>query len=73
MHALWGGINYYEPALAAGHSIAPTREQPALAIQSLDAPLIAVDTPSPIVFLRDEQIQGKSWHFNFFNNAWNTK
>ena len=23
-------------------------------------------------FLRDEQINGTSWHFNFFNNAWNT-
>ena len=33
--------------------------------------MLAIDEPSPIVFLRGEQIKGESWHFNCFNNAWN--
>ena len=44
---------------------------PALEVVSLDAPVLAIDEPSPIVFLRGEQIKGESWHFNCFNNAWN--
>ena len=33
--------------------------------------VLAVDESSPIVFLREEQIRGSSWHFCLFNNAWN--
>ena len=69
MHAVWRGLQYYEPPLTRP---APARgATPALEIVSLDAPVLAIDTPSPIVFLRDEQIEGGSWHFNLFNNAWN--
>ena len=46
-------------------------QAPVLEVVSLDAPVVAIDAPSPIVFLREEQIEGKSWHFNLFNNAWN--
>lgn len=80
MHAVWRGIQYYEPPLAPHATPAPSHffggdqdlgTAPALEIVSLDAPVVAIDKPSPIVFLRDQQIEGKSWHFNLFNNAWN--
>ena len=70
MHAIWDGIAYHEPAPPAGHQMAGDAATPALAIASVDASVVAVDTPSPIVFLRDEQINGSSFHFNLFNNAW---
>jgi hypothetical protein len=71
MHAVWRGLAYYEPPLAAHATKLSTSPAPTLEIVSLDAPVLAVDEPSPIVFLRGEQIEGKSWHFNLFNNAWN--
>ena len=59
-------------ASAAGAAAAVAVAQaPVLEVVSLDAPVVAIDAPSPIVFLREEQIEGKSWHFNLFNNAWN--
>ena len=76
MHAVWGGISYQEPAPPTGHQLLPpppaTMPTPTFAVRSPDTPIVAIDTPSPIVFLRDEQIAGDSWHFNLFNNAWNT-
>eukprot|EP01043_Picozoa_sp_COSAG02_P040431 COSAG02_NODE_3274_length_7030_cov_14.860008_2_plen_203_part_00 len=81
MHAVWRGLQYYEPPLAPHAAPAPSHffggklkdvdTAPTLEIVSLDAPVVAVDKPSPIVFLRDQQIEGHSWHFNLFNNAWN--
>lgn len=78
MHAVWRGLQYYEPPLAPHAAPAPSYFfggkrldiTPTLEIVSLDAPVVAIDKPSPIVFLRDEQIKGRSWHFNLFNNAW---
>jgi hypothetical protein len=81
MHGVWDGLKYYEPPPPSGHrrhpqgtstAAAGAAGAPALSISSPDAPLVAADVPSPIVFMRDEQIAGRSWHFNFFNNAWNT-
>lgn len=73
MHAIWSGIDYYEPAPKSGHQLQQDQMQhkAKLSIKSPDVPVVAIDTPSPIVFLRDEQIRGQSWHFNLFNNAWN--
>ena len=56
MHAVWEGLTYNTTALS---------------IASLDAPIVTVDTPSPIVFLKEQQIEADSFHFNLFNNAWN--
>ena len=74
MHAIWDGIAYHEPAPARGHAALRSLPHAAaqLRVQSLDAAIVAIDEPSPIVFLRDdEQIKGSAFHFNLFNNAWN--
>ena len=71
MHAVWTGLEYYEPPLPPQASAPGDAMMPTLAIISLDAPVVAIDEPSPIVFLQGEQIEGKSWHFCCFNNAWN--
>eukprot|EP01047_Picozoa_sp_COSAG01_P013248 COSAG01_NODE_616_length_14815_cov_8.518076_19_plen_479_part_00 len=73
MHAIWDGISYHEPAPARGHTALHSlpHEAAQLRVQSLDAAIVAIDEPSPIVFLRDEQIRGSAFHFNLFNNAWN--
>lgn len=44
--------------------------EPDFKVDSLDVPIVSMDTQSPIVFFKDEQIQGDSVHFNLFNNAW---
>jgi hypothetical protein len=54
MHAVWEGLAYNKTDLT---------------IASLDAPIVTVDTPSPIVFLKELPIQGNSMHFNLFNNV----
>ena len=61
MHAVWDGIAYHEPAPPSGHAMAGDAGTPK-----------PVDSPNPVEFLRDEQIQGLAWHYNLFNDAWNT-
>ena len=71
MHAVWRGLAYFEPPLAPHATVPSALPAPTLEVVSLDAPVLAIDEPSPIVFLRGEQVKGESWHFNCFNNAWN--
>lgn len=70
MHAIWKGLQYHEPPLAAHATVPSANPTPTLEIASLDAPVLAIDQPSPIVFLRGDQIAAQSWHFCLFNNAW---
>lgn len=81
MHAVWKGVSYStnvtrqarehaSTAAATGRVTAMAVQEPDFQVDSLDVPIVAMDTPSPIVFLKDEQIQGNSVHFNLFNNAW---
>ena len=71
MHAVWHGLTYHEPPLPSHATVPKANPPPVLEVVSLDAPVLAVDQPSPIVFLRGEQVVGESWHFCLFNNAWN--
>jgi hypothetical protein len=44
----------------------------ALAIQTLDAPLVALGEMSPVHFSREQPDLSKGIHFNLFNNGWGT-
>ena len=44
---------------------------PGLTIESLDAPVVAVDERTPLCFTRN-QPSLKGFHFCLFNNAWGT-
>jgi hypothetical protein len=59
MHAVLGGVRY---AGADG----------SLAIESLDAPLVALGERTPLRYTRDQPDLAQGIHFNLFNNAWGT-
>jgi len=59
MHALSGAIRYDD-------------KQASLAIESLDAPVVALGEKSPIGYSIEQPEIGKGIHFSLFNNAWGT-
>jgi hypothetical protein len=59
MHAVLGGLRYKGP-------------EGALAIETLDAPLVALGEKLPVYFSRDQPDLAKGFHFNLFNNGWGT-
>ena len=59
MHAVLGGLRYQG-------------QQGAFAIESLDAPVVALGEKLPINFTTDQPDLSKGFHFSLFNNAWGT-
>jgi hypothetical protein len=59
MHALLGGLRYKGP-------------EGVLAIETLDAPVVALGERLPVYFSRDQPDLAKGFHFNLFNNGWGT-
>jgi hypothetical protein len=59
MHAVLGGLRYKGP-------------EGALAIQTLDAPVVALGERLPVHFSRDQPDLAKGFHFSLFNNGWGT-
>ena len=59
MHALSGGMTYRD---ARG----------TLAIETLDAPVVALGERSPLNFSKEQPDLSRGLHFSLFNNAWGT-
>jgi hypothetical protein len=59
MHAVLGGLRYNGP-------------EGGLAIESLDAPVVALGEKTPVRFTRDQPDFGQGMHFSLFNNGWGT-
>jgi Domain of unknown function (DUF5054) len=59
MHAVLSGLRYKGP-------------EGALAIETLDAPVVALGERLPVYFSRDQPDLAKGLHFNLFNNGWGT-
>jgi hypothetical protein len=59
MHSVMEGLNYSDSGGA-------------LAIKTLDAPLVALGEMSPVHFSRDLPDISRGVHFNLFNNGWGT-
>ncbi|MGO9257863.1 MAG: DUF5054 domain-containing protein [Bryobacteraceae bacterium] len=59
MHAVLGGLRYKGP-------------EGALAIETLDAPVVALGEKLPVYFSRDQPDLTKGFHFSLFNNGWGT-
>ena len=58
MHAVLGGLRY--PG------------EGSLAIESLDAPVVALGECMPVYFSRNQPDLAKGFHFSLFNNGWGT-
>ena len=59
MHAVLGGLGYKGP-------------EGALNIETLDAPVVALDERLPVHFSRKQPDLVNGFHFNLFNNGWGT-
>ena len=59
MHALSGAIRYQDA-------------QGGLAVETLDAPVVALGEKSPIYYSREQPEMARGIHFSLFNNAWGT-
>ena len=59
MHALNSGFNYTEGA----HEFA---------VQTLDAPVVALGERTPLLFINDQPDLGQGIHSCLYNNAWGT-
>ena len=59
MHAVLGGLRYRGP-------------EGVLAIQPLDAPVVALGEKLPVHFSRDQPNLANGFHFSLFNNGWGT-
>jgi hypothetical protein len=59
MHAVLGGLHYKGP-------------EGALAIETLDAPVVALGERLPVYFSRNQPDLTKGFHFSLFNNGWGT-
>ena len=59
MHALDGGFSYREGALE-------------FAVQTLDAPLVALGERTPLLFSNDQPDLNRGIHSCLYNNAWGT-
>lgn len=59
MHAVTKGVRYQDP-------------KGAFAIETLDAPVIALGERSPIYFATEQPDIAKGIHFSLFNNGWGT-
>jgi hypothetical protein len=59
MHAVIGGLQYHG-------------SEGSLAIEALDAPLVALGEKLPVYFTRDQPDLAKGFHFSLFNNGWGT-
>jgi hypothetical protein len=59
MHAVLGGLHYRGP-------------EGALAIEPLDAPVVALGEKMPVHFSRSQPDLTKGFHFSLFNNGWGT-
>jgi hypothetical protein len=59
MHAVLSGLRYKGP-------------EGTLAIETLDAPVVALGERLPVYFSRDQPDLAKGLHFNLFNNGWGT-
>ena len=57
MHGLWKGFEYR----AQGHAIA---------VETIDAPVVSLGERSPLVFSNDQPDMSKGVHVNLYNNAW---
>jgi Domain of unknown function (DUF5054) len=59
MHAVIGGLHYQG-------------SEGSLAIEPLDAPVVALGEKMPVYFTRDQPDLAKGFHFSLFNNGWGT-
>ncbi len=59
MHAVAGGVRYRD-----AHS--------SLAIETVDAPVVALGDRTPLCFTRNQPDLSKGLHFSLFNNGWGT-
>ena len=59
MHAVLGGVRY-------------KGSEGSLAIESLDAPVVALGERMPVYFTREQPDLAKGFHFSLFNNGWGT-
>ena len=59
LHAVDSGLYYADPPST-------------LAIETLDAPLVAPGEPSLLNFNNRQPVLSKGMHFNLFNNVWGT-
>jgi hypothetical protein len=59
MHAVLGGARYHGP-------------EGSLAIETLDAPVVALGERMPVHFTRNQPDLAQGLHFNLFNNGWGT-
>ena len=59
MHAVLGGLRYQGP-------------EGALAIETLDAPVVSLGERLPVYFSRNEPNPANGFHFSLFNNGWGT-
>ena len=59
MHAVLGGLHYKGP-------------EGSLAIESLDAPVVALGERMPVYFTRNQPDLTQGFHFSLFNNGWGT-
>lgn len=59
MHAISRALRYKDP-----HG--------ALAIETLDAPVVSLGEKSPVYFSREQPDLSKGFHFSLFNNGWGT-
>ena len=57
MHGLWKGFAYRDGA----HGFA---------VETIDAPVVALDVRSPLVFSNIQPDLSKGVHSNLYNNAW---
>jgi hypothetical protein len=59
MHAVLGGLHYRGP-------------EGTLAIETLDAPVVALGEKMPVYFSRNQPDLANGFHFSLFNNGWGT-
>ncbi|MGA2118557.1 MAG: DUF5054 domain-containing protein [Bryobacteraceae bacterium] len=59
MHAVLGGVRYQGP-------------EGRFAIETLDAPVVALGEKLPVYFSRDQPALERGLHFNLYNNGWGT-
>jgi len=59
MHTLSGAIRYQDA-------------QGGLAVETLDAPVVALGEKSPIYYSGEQPEMARGIHFSLFNNAWGT-
>jgi hypothetical protein len=57
---------------AVGRGVFYSDDKNELAIETLDAPLVAPGAPSLLIFDNEQPAVEKGMHFNLYNNVWGT-